>query len=568
MVSKRLSLVYVLVSLLGLASLLPLAHGQDSESPRFYFGVDLSYANEMGNCGAVYRQNGEPVDPFALFADHGATLVRARLWYEPDWTSYSTLDDVTKTFTRAKAAGMATLLDIQYSDNWADPSRQTIPTAWENLSEEALVQTVYDYTTEVLTTLHAADLTPNFVQVGNETNSGMLKRTMELDWPRDAALFNAGSRAIRDFAANTATTPQVMLHVAQPENTGWWFSEAEAAGLTDFDVIGISYYPQWSSFSIAELGSQVSYLRQRFGKAVMVVETGYPWTMEAVDETADNILDQGVRGYSFTPVGQRQFMTDLTQTLISNGALGVVYWEPAWISTTCSTRWGQGSHWENATFFDFQNQNEVHEGIEFLSHPYLFPTEASLTNTSLVVEDETGDVFDGNAAFDLTQLQVIDSPDVLHLNLTFAGDVYAQRGNYLIYFDTTHDSAGATIDVGNRPITVADPFRPEYRLDIGILEAKGTVIGSPVLNVWTGEEWQKATFTGSLVIQSGSPSVMELQLPKDLLGNPTTLNLEVATTDRARIHTAADTFGNAPTPSDWETPVILESFISVLLQDE
>jgi len=66
-------------------------------------------------------------------------------------------------------------------------------------------------------------------------------------------------------------------------------------------------------------------------------------------------------------------MIDLTQSLIDNGGLGVVYWEPAWVSTDCSTRWGKGSHWENATFFDFLNNNEIHRGIEFLSFEYQFP---------------------------------------------------------------------------------------------------------------------------------------------------------------------------------------------------
>ena len=129
---------------------------------------------------------------------------------------------------------------------------------------------------------------------GNETNSGLLKRDVELDWPRDAKLFNAGIRAVRDLPPRRAQHPKIVLHVAQPENTGWWFTQAEAAGITDFDVIGISYYPQWSTFSIADMGAQISALRQRFGKDVMIVETGYGWTREAVDETADNILDQGL----------------------------------------------------------------------------------------------------------------------------------------------------------------------------------------------------------------------------------------------------------------------------------
>lgn len=535
-------------------STLPVINGQEEV---FYLGVDLSYVNEMEDCGAVYRENGEAADPFVLFHKHGANLVRARLWHNPDWTNYSTLDDVKKTFSRAQAAGMSTLLDIHYSDNWADPGRQEIPAAWEDIQDEGeLVQAVYDYTYDVLTELHEAGLRPTFVQVGNETNSGMLKRRVELDWDRDAGLFNAGIQAIRDFAAATGTDPQVMLHIAQPENTGWWFSEAEAAGVTDFDVIGLSYYPQWSTLTIADVGSQVSYLRQRFGKAVMVVETAYPWTREAVDETADNILNQGIRGYPFTPAGQRQFMVDLTQSLISNGALGVVYWEPAWVSTDCSTRWGQGSHWENATFFDFQNQNEVHEGIGFLSHSYLYPAslvDGRADSTDPLIKDDPSDSLDDVPAFDLLSLHMTQDAGVISMAITVAGDVYSERGNYLIYFDTTYDAEGAAIDVNSRPITISDPYKPEYRLDIGLVERQGSVSGKCVLNAWVDGEWQKITFTGGLAIQAGDTSVIEIQIPEALLGNPPLINAAVLSTDRTLAHT----------PADWSEPVVVDEFFSV-----
>jgi len=339
----------------------------------FYFGVDLSYVNEMDDCGAVYLENGEPRDVFQLFSEHGAKLVRARLWHNPNWTNYSNLVDVERTFRRAQETGMSTLLAFHYSDDWADPGKQWIPAAWKEFPDDELPQALYQYTYDVLMALHGKGLMPAFVQVGNEGNSGILKSHMELDWPRDAELFNAGIRAVRDVARKTRTHPKIILHVAQPENAEWWFREALENGVMDFDIIGLSYYPQWSTFSVQEVGPHVAYLRQEFDKEIMIVETAYPWTLRSVPETADNILNRGVPEYPISIDGQRQYMIDLTQSLIDNGGLGVVYWEPAWVSTKCSTRWGQGSHWENATFFDFLNNNEVHRGIEFLSFEYQFP---------------------------------------------------------------------------------------------------------------------------------------------------------------------------------------------------
>ncbi len=541
--------------------------------PPFYLGVDLSYVNEMDDCGAVYLQAGEPRDVFELFSEYGANLVRARLWHDPDWTDYSDLEDIKRTFQRAKNAGMFTLLDFHYSDEWADPGTQKIPDAWEDLDDEQLAQAVYDYTYDSLMALHAEGLMPAFVQVGNETNGGLLKRSRGLDWPRDAKLFNAGIQAVRDAAAETNTNPQIILHVAQPENAGWWFREAQANGITDFDVIGLSFYPQWSAFSISDLGPHVAYLRQTFQKEVMIVEIAYPWTLDAVDETADNILNQGVRGYPFSIEGQRQFMIDVTQNLISNGGLGVVYWEPAWISTQCTTRWGQGSHWENATFFDFHNNNEVTAGIEFLSYAYEYPEqvvdgEIEAAYQTPVLQDAAGDNFEGAAHLDLLELYATQDETSFYLALTVSGEVLENPwGRFLIYLDTTEDGTGAEIDVGKRPITVADPYQPEFRLDIFAMDQKGTVSGAYEFYAWDGTEWQLTTLAGGRAIQNGNPSTVEIQLSKQLLGNPEFVNIAVVSVGRGRVHTAGDILGTEITPTSWDESVMLDTFAKITLPE-
>ena len=71
--------------------------------------------------------------------------------------------------------------------------------------------------------------------------------------------------------------------------------------------------------------------------------------------------------YPATPDGQLDFMKKLVQVTIDGGGEGVVYWEPAWISANCKTRWGKGSHWENATFFDAATENEALKAFDFYS---------------------------------------------------------------------------------------------------------------------------------------------------------------------------------------------------------
>ena len=99
----------------------------------FYLGADLSYVNEMEDCGAYYKNSqNEELDVFKIFKDHGANLVRVRLWHSPTWTNYSNLEDVKKTIQRAKNYNLQVLLDFHYSDTWADPNQQEIPQAWES----------------------------------------------------------------------------------------------------------------------------------------------------------------------------------------------------------------------------------------------------------------------------------------------------------------------------------------------------------------------------------------------------------------------------------------------------
>ncbi|HEY0044806.1 MAG TPA: arabinogalactan endo-1,4-beta-galactosidase [Allosphingosinicella sp.] len=338
-----------------------------------YLGADLSYVNEMEDCGAVFRKGGKAVDPFRLFAKEGANIVRVRIWNDAQWTRYSNLADVTKTIRRAKAAGMQVLLDFHYSDDWADGEKQIVPRAWEALGAEAQAEALYAYTRGVLGALEREGLMPEMVQVGNETNSELAgsKKGDPINWRRNAMLFNAGIRAVRDSGAASTISPKVMLHIAQPENVEGWFAAAEVAGVRDYDFIGISYYRKWSSMDVAGLGAVIGRLKARFDAEVIVVETSYPFTNDNADG-APNLLgpDTLIAGYPASPEGQLRYLRDLTQTVVDHGGVGVVYWEPAWVSTRCSTRWSQGSNWDNATFFDFRRGNEALPAFRFFRGKY------------------------------------------------------------------------------------------------------------------------------------------------------------------------------------------------------
>ncbi|UAB85017.1 glycosyl hydrolase 53 family protein [Zunongwangia sp. SCSIO 43204] len=343
---------------------------EETEEISFYYGADLSYVNEMEDCGATYyNKEGVAKDPYSIFKNAGANLIRVRLWHSPTWTNYSNLEDVKKTIQRAKDKGMKILLDFHYSDTWADPETQEIPAAWEDFIDKTptLRSLLYDYTYHTLEELEQENLLPDLVQVGNEIN-GMILQKGDLEWPidweRNSSLINAGISAVRDIAQEKNKSIEIMLHIAQPENALWWFDQATKNGVTDFDWIGLSYYPIWSDYDLNNVSSAFETLINTYNKQLMVVETAYPFSMEDTD-SANNILgsDALIEGYPASEQGQLEYLNALKNKIEMAGGSGLIYWEPAWVSTNCDTKWGTGSHWDNATLFN--HENKVTLGMQF-----------------------------------------------------------------------------------------------------------------------------------------------------------------------------------------------------------
>jgi len=350
-------------------------NNSENDSIEFYFGADLSYVNEMEDCGAIYKdQDGDEKEVYSIFEQMGANLVRLRLWHNPDWTYYSNYSDVKKAIQRAKNANMKVLLDFHYSDTWADPSRQLIPQAWQSEvnNTQALGELLYNYTYNTLNELSQEDLLPDIVQVGNEINTMILQEDEEndpLDWQRNSHLINKGIQAVRDISGVRNKNIEVMLHIAQPENGLWWFEEATSNGVSDFDWIGLSYYPIWSQYELNEVHIPLSTLINTYHKKLMIVETAYPFTLDNAD-SANNILGEDALTNNFPASGQGQldYLNQLYNIVKTAGGQGLVYWEPAWVSTNCFTQWAQGSHWDNATLFD--HSGKATEGINFYTNAF------------------------------------------------------------------------------------------------------------------------------------------------------------------------------------------------------
>ena len=350
---------------------------------QFVMGCDLSYVNQVEAYGGVYRDSGTVKDPYQVLKNHGANTVRVRLWHNPQWQAalnsgklYNDLKDVEKTIQRAKALGMAVNLDLHYSDEWADPAKQKVPAAWAGLPLNILKDSVYNYTLAVLNYLKAKGLTPEMVQVGNETNQGMLfdaGKVVADNWVPFGTLLKSGIKAVRDFSTGSSIKPQIILHVAQLNNATYFTNGVMTkGGVTDFDILGVSHYQEWTGLSnLDQVAANIAALKILSGKKVMIVETAYPWTTTNSDSYPNVISGSNtLSGYPATKEGQFNYLKALTQQVINGGGSGVMYWEPAWISSGLRDMWNTGSSWDNCTLFDFGGN--VLGGADFMRQIYKF----------------------------------------------------------------------------------------------------------------------------------------------------------------------------------------------------
>jgi len=278
---------------------------------------------------------------------------------------------------RAKALGMSWMLDLHYSDFWADPGKQTIPKAWKGLDENGLVQAVGGYTSQTLWALREAGVPPQMVAVGNELTKGLLWPYGK--YPNFAAItrfVNAGVEAVRAFNPSLP----IMVHLDDGGNNALyreWFDSYFANGGLDFDCIGLSYYPFWHG-TMDDLGANLRDIGARYGKELLIAEVSMGFTM-ADYQQYEKLLDCDRKGmatrpalverisYPMTPEGQRVFLRDLITLLRDTPkTAGYCWWEPTWIPVPGS-EWATpagcayvgepgpgGNEWANQALFDYE----------------------------------------------------------------------------------------------------------------------------------------------------------------------------------------------------------------------
>lgn len=341
--------LFVLISVLSLSGCSK--NEPDPQSSTSYpldiRAADISFLPEIRNATVQFKdRNGQVKDALTILKEEGCNTIRLRLWHTPQ-TNHSGFEEVEQFAAEVKSKGLKLWLTVHYSDTWADPGHQTKPAAWSTLSTTDLGDSVYNYTRKIV-----KQLSPDFIQIGNEINAGFL-------WPNGSistiadfiTLLKKGIQAVRD----ESPTPKIIIHYAGTDGSTWFYDQLKNNNV-DYDIIGISYYPRWHTKSLITLRSVLAQLAITYSKEVVLAETGYPFTLDWNDWTNNlvGLTDHLVVGYPATVKGQYDFMMQLRKMVSEiNGGKGIAYWAPEWVAYKGSQA-TDGSPWENMALFDFE----------------------------------------------------------------------------------------------------------------------------------------------------------------------------------------------------------------------
>jgi arabinogalactan endo-1,4-beta-galactosidase len=239
-------------------------------------GADISSVDEAVDWGTQYVDTDGATKPILdILKNHGFNFIRLRTFVKPGakygyaygtggscikQEPYCDKDHTIAVARQVKAAGMGFLLDLHYSDTWADPNKQVIPEDWRSsVSVAELAAHVKDHTTDVVSSLVSAGARPDMVQIGNETTAGMLTHVPNADtdcWGNNASInaingsvsnwTNLGQLLKAGVAGVKAVDPsiKIMVHIENTKNASAaasWVRNALDQGVA-IDVVGLSCY--------------------------------------------------------------------------------------------------------------------------------------------------------------------------------------------------------------------------------------------------------------------------------------------------------------------------------------
>ncbi len=310
-------------------------------SAQKYVGGDISMLTKYEEAGVVYKDmNENTVQPLTFFHEQGFNAMRVRLFVDPSKASeedkkegvVQDLEYVKALGKRIKDAGFKLMLDFHYSDTWTDPEQHSTPSAWSTLDAAGIAKKVYEYTKDCLQQLNTSGATPDFIQVGNEINVGMLWPTGAVyesggapasgSWDHFTSYLTNGIKACNEECPNA----QIIIHAAmnEPDNLPAFYNKLDGYAGVKYQIIGLSYYPAFHK-NLQVLENVIKNLMSKEpDKDIMIVETGYSYAWALPKTTYDY-----TSVYPYSQEGQRKFTADMITMLNKYECVkGLFWWWP------------------------------------------------------------------------------------------------------------------------------------------------------------------------------------------------------------------------------------------------
>ena len=280
----------------------PQSSDDPTERAEFAKGADISWVTQMEEDGVKFcNADGKEKECTELMKELGFNSIRLRVWVDPK-DGWCNREDVLEKAFRASNLGMRLMIDFHYSDTWADPGNQTPPAAWASYDVVQMAEAVAGHTTDVLRSMKEVGIEVEWVQVGNEVNSGMLHPLGKVsgDNAADFARFaNSGHDAVKEVYPDA----KVIIHVSNGHDKGLfeWFFGLMKKHTVKYDMIGMSLYPVWWENggwtawkpTVNDCMANIRTLTASFGKPVMICEVGLPVSEPQMSkEAVRHILDE------------------------------------------------------------------------------------------------------------------------------------------------------------------------------------------------------------------------------------------------------------------------------------
>lgn len=292
-------------------------------------GADISWLSMLEMLGISYVDDNMNVsDPLDLLKGFGINTLRMRLFVDPPSSCFWRKNNgqrvmlglcdkkgTLETAKRAKAKGFKLLVDFHYSDHFADAEYQDIPKLWSAADDIWAVALIQEHTERFLEALRDEGITPEYVQIGNEINNGMLFPLGKYPEERRslASFLTAGYDAVKKISPKT----RVIAHLADGhDRKGYeeFFDDIIGVYKAKTDIIGMSYYPcrigKTYKETIHDLSVNLMKCAKKYDKDVMVCEVG---GLENEPEETAKMIKLTLEAVDVVP---------------GNRGLGVIYWAP------------------------------------------------------------------------------------------------------------------------------------------------------------------------------------------------------------------------------------------------